>query len=96
MSVPAVPSPTCEVTWMENGIIVSDGKEAVVTAYFHPSNIDNMVPMVSMCDDHYQLLSPRELSSGVWSFNVIADLNPTMAINDPNIQAPPKLILETE
>jgi hypothetical protein len=69
-SIPAVPNPTCEVTWIENGVIVTDGQPAVVVGYFHPVGIDNMVPMTSMCDYHYHLLNPRQLSRGVWSFIV--------------------------
>ena len=91
MSQPAVPSPTCEVTWIENGVIVTDGNPTVVVGYFHPQDIDNMVPMTAMCDYHYELLNPREFSQGMWTFTVIADLTPTLQKPDPNTQAPAKL-----
>lgn len=90
MSTPVHPSPTCEVTYLENGIIVTDGQASVAVGFFHPEGIPNLVPMTSMCSYHYNLLNPRQLSRGVWSFNTISLITPSTVPN-PNIQAPPKL-----
>jgi hypothetical protein len=91
MSVPAVPSTTCEVTWIENGVIVTDGLPATVVGYFHPQDVDNMVPMTSMCTAHYSQINPRELYAGIWTFTTVAPIVPTSRIPDPNTQAPPRL-----
>lgn len=91
MTVPAVPSPTCEVTWLENGQIVTDGLPAVVVGYFHPAAVSHMVPMTSLCAYHYQVLNPRELATGVWSFTPISTPAPPGTMPNPNIQAPPRI-----
>lgn len=90
MTVPAAPSTTCQVTWLEGGILVSDGLPTVAVGFFYGKSYPPLIQMVSLCSDHYAQLSLRHTDTGTWAFSPVP-ISSNIAISNPDVKANPRL-----